>query len=139
MNRLQLVTLLLMIACGGIADAASKAEFNAAFEQSNHDSKTAAGKRYTRKFEDDIFMTIASEAMMTCHRVPDTIQPAMLVFVVSADGKIRRVLSTPGIEYGECIASALRLPISVPKPPHDNFAISVLVANHVHAEKKAGR
>jgi hypothetical protein len=63
----------------------------------------------------------------------------MLVFIISADGKVRRVLSTPGIPYGECIASTIRLPASVPRPPHDNFAISVGAANHAHAEKKAGR
>jgi hypothetical protein len=128
-----------MLACGGVASAPSKAEFNAAFEQSNRDSKTAAGKRYTRRFEDDIFMKIAGDAMMICHRVPDTIEPAMLVFIISADGEVRRVLSIPHIQYGECIASTLGLPISVPRPPHDNFAISVGVANHAHAEKKAGR
>jgi len=44
----------------------------------------------------------------------------------------------PGIAYGECMASEIHLPISGPRPPHDNFAIAVGVANHAHAEKKAG-
>jgi uncharacterized protein YegJ (DUF2314 family) len=119
------------------ARAASKAEFDAAFKQSNQDNSTSAGKRYTREFEDKIFTAIAGEAMRSCLSAPDTTEPAMLIFVISADGKIRRVLSTPGIKYGECIVSKFRLPISVPRPPHDDFAIAEGVANHSHAEKNA--
>jgi hypothetical protein len=120
------------------ANAKYKAEFDAALKQSNRDRETPSGKRYAREFEDKIFFAIASQAMETCvSRSRDTVGPAMLVFMISADGKIRRVLSTPGIEYGECIVSRLRLPISVPRPPHDNFAVALGVANHSHAQSKA--
>jgi hypothetical protein len=119
-------------------NAKSKAEFEVAFKQSNRDKETPAGKRYTREFEDKIFLAVASQSMQTCvSRSRDTVEPAMLVFIISADGKNRRVLSTPGIENGECIVSRLRLPISVPRPPHDNFAVALGVANHSHAQSKA--
>jgi hypothetical protein len=120
------------------SNAKSKAEFDTAFKQSNRDKETSAGKRYAREFEDKIFLAVASQAMQTCvSRSRDTVEPAMLVFMISGDGKIRRVLSTPGIEYGECIVSHLRLPMSVPRPPHDNFAVAVGAANHSHAQSKA--
>jgi hypothetical protein len=120
------------------SNAKSKSEFETAFQQSNRDKETPAGKRYAREFEDKIFLAVASQSMQTCvTRSRDTGEPAMLVFIISADGNIRRVLSTPGIEYGECIVSRLRLPISVPRPPHDNFAVAVGVANHSHAQSKA--
>ena len=119
-------------------NAKSKAEFETAFKQSNRDRGTPAGTRYTREFENKIFFAVASQSMQTCvSRSRDTVEPAMLVFMISADGKVRRVLSTPGIEYGECIVSQLRLPISVPRPPHDNFAVALGVANHSHAQSKA--
>jgi hypothetical protein len=119
-------------------NAKSKAEFENAFKQSNRDKETPTGKRYTREFEDKIFFAVASQSMEACvSRSRDTVEPAMLVFMISADGKIRRVLSTPGIEYGECIVSQLRLPISVPRPPHDNFAVALGVANHSHSQSKA--
>jgi hypothetical protein len=88
-------------------NAKSKSEFEIAFKQSNRDKETPAGKRYTREFEDKIFFAVASRSMQTCvSRSRDTVEPAMLVFIISADGKIRRVPSTPGIEYGRmyCLA-----------------------------------
>jgi hypothetical protein len=121
-----------------MADATSKPEFDTALKQSNRDRETPSGKRYTRQFEDKIFLAVASKAMQTClSRSRDTVEPAMLVFIISADGKVTRVLSTPGIEYGKCVVSQLRLPISVQQPPHDNFAVALGVANHSHAQSKA--
>jgi hypothetical protein len=118
-------------------NAKSRAEFDAALQQSNRDRETAAGKRYTRQFEDKVFLAVASQAMETCvSRSRDTVATAMLVFIISADGKIRRVLSTPGSAYGECIVSQLRMPISVLRPPHDNFAVALGVANNSHAQSK---
>lgn len=121
-----------------MADATSKSEFDAALKQSNRDRETPAGKRYTRQFEDKIFLAVASQAMQSClSRSRDTVEPAMLVFIISANGKVTRVLSTPGIDYGKCVVSQLRLPISVPRPPHDDFAVAVGVANNIHAQSKA--
>ena len=121
-----------------MAGATSKSEYNAALKQSNQDRETPSGKRYTRQFEDKVFLAVASKAMQSClSQSRDTVQPAMLVFLVSANGKITRVLSTPGVEYGECIVSKLGLPVSVPRPPHDNFAVAIGVENHTHAQSKA--
>jgi hypothetical protein len=138
-NRWSFVIVSLILSIGlRMVEAASKSEVDAAFKQSDRDKESPAGKRYTREFEDKVFVAVASKAMQTClSRSSDTVEPAMLVFLISADGKITRVLSTPGIEYGECIVSQLRLPISVPRPPHDNFAVALGVANHSHAQSKA--
>ena len=139
MSRWSFVIVAVLFSIGlSPTNAKSKAEFEVALQQSNRDRETAAGKRYTREFEDKIFLAVASPAMERCmSRSRDTVEPAMLVFMISGDGKIRRVLSTPGIEYGECIVSRLRLPISVPRPPHDNFAVALGVENHTHAQSKA--
>ena len=139
MNRRSFVIVSLLLSTGlRMADATSKSEFDAALKQSNRDRETPSGKRYTRQFEDKVFLAVASKAMQTClSRSRDTVEPAMLVFLVSADGKVTRVLSTPGIEYGKCVVSQLRLPISVPRPPRDNFAVALGIANHTHAQSKA--
>lgn len=121
-----------------MADATSKSEFDAALKQSNRDRETPSGKRYTRQFEDRVFLAVASKAMQTCLKSShDTVEPAILVFLISANGKVTRVLSTPGLQYGECVVSQLRLPISVPRPPHDNFAVALGIANHTRAQSKA--
>ena len=120
--------------------AVSKPEFDAAIAQSNQDRATPSGKRYTRQFEDKIFLSVSFKAMEDClSRSPNTVEPVMLVFLISADGKIRRVLPTPGVKYAECIVSRLRLPISVSRPPHDNFAVAIGVANNTHAQEKTHR
>ena len=113
MSRWSFVIVAVLLSIGLYSsNAKSKAEFETAFKQSNRDKETPAGKRYTREFENKIFLAVASQSMETCaRRSRDTVEPAMLVFIISADGKIRRVLSTPGIQYGECIVSRLRLPI----------------------------
>lgn len=130
-----IVLFILPGSCLIVAGKNSKAELEAALKQSDRDSSTPLGKRYRREFEDKIFTDIADKALLAClSEARDTVEPAMLVFIVSADGKITRVLSSPGIEYGECIVSKLRVPLSVPRPPHDNFAVAVGVANHSHAQ-----
>jgi uncharacterized protein YegJ (DUF2314 family) len=132
-----LIVSLLLSTILQVAEATSKAEFDAAFRQSNRDNVSPADKRYVREFEDKIFDAVASQAMLSClTKTPDTVEPAMLVFIISADGKIVRAIATPGIKYGECIVSQLHLPISVPRPPHDNFVFAAGVANHSHAETK---
>ena len=139
MSRWSFVIVAVLLSIGLYpSNAKSKAEFEVALQQSNRDRETPSGKRYTRQFEDKVFLAVASQAMQTClSRSRDTAVPAMLVFLISADGKVTRVLSTPGIEYGKCVVSQLRLPISVPRPPHDNFAVALGVANHSHAQSKA--
>jgi hypothetical protein len=122
-NRLLLIAIALCFPCC-LSGAASSTEFLSAFEQSTRDEETATAKRYTREVKDKIFSAIVPE-MSTCMRQRDTTDSAMLVFIISADGEIRRALSAPGREYGECIVSKLRLPISVSRPPHDNFAVAL--------------
>jgi hypothetical protein len=138
-NRWSFVIVSLLLSTGlPMADATSKSEFDAALKQSNRDRETPSGKRYTRQFEDKVFFAVASQAMQACFsRSRDTAEPAMLVFLISANGRVTRVLSTPGIQYGECVVRQLRLPMSVPRPPHDNFAVALGVANHTHAQSKA--
>ena len=99
MSRWSFVIVAVLLSIGLYpTNAKSKAEFEVALQQSNRDSETPAGKRYAREFENKIFLAVASQSMQTCvSRSRDTVEPAMLVFIISADGKIRRVLSTPRI------------------------------------------
>lgn len=136
MRRFVFISLLLSAAFLIVDAKTSKTEFDAAMKQVNRDTATAAGYKYMRDFAEKNFAAVAGDGMQSCLSRPDTIEPAMIIFFVSADGKVTRVLSTPGIEYGECVVSKLRQPISLPRPPHDNFALAFGVANHSHAERK---
>ena len=131
------VRMLLFTLCFSVANGASKAEFDAAMKQVNRDAATPAGQKYARTFALKYFAAVAGDAMQGCLSRPDTVEPAIIIFVVSADGKVIRILSTPGIKYGECVVAKLRQPIVLPRPPHNNFAFAFGIANHSHAEKKA--
>lgn len=136
MNRAACVAPMLLFATCFSADAkTSKAEFDAAMKLVNRETATPVGQKYARDFALKNFAAVAGEAMTSCLSRKDTVEPAMIIFFVSANGKVTRVLSTPGIEYGECVVSKLRQPISLPRPPHDHFALAFGVANHSHAEK----
>jgi hypothetical protein len=53
------------------------------------------------QFADSAANAGIGQAMRECLSKPDTVEPAMMVFVVSADGKVKRAFAKPGIPYGE--------------------------------------
>jgi hypothetical protein len=132
----KVVFLFLCFAFFNVEGKTSKADFDAAKKVADRDNSTPAGQRYTREFALKHFAPVMGQAMDSCLSQRDTVEPAMIILIVGANGNVIRVLSTPGIEYGECVASKLHQPISLPRPPHDNFALAFGVANHSHAEKK---
>ena len=131
-----ILSVLALICYCGNAGAVSKTEFDAALKQADRDKQTKAGWKYMEDFSMKVMSTTANKAMHDCLSKPDTIEPAILVFVVSADGTVKRALAQPGIPYGECVLSKVRTPFAAPRPPHDNFFVAFAVANHHHAETK---
>jgi uncharacterized protein YegJ (DUF2314 family) len=125
-----------LIGYSSTANTASKAEFGAALKQADRDKETKAGWKYMLEFSDKVLTTTANQGMRDCLSKPDTIEPATLVFVVSADGTVRRGWAEPGIPYGVCVLSKIQFPFAVPPPPHDNFYVAFAVANHHHKETK---
>jgi uncharacterized protein YegJ (DUF2314 family) len=125
----------LMCGCGAVG-AVSKAEFDAALKQADRDREIKGGYKYMEEFSTKVLVTTAGPAMRECLSEPDTIKPALLVFVVSADGTVKRAFAQPGVPYGECVLSKIRMPFAAPRPPRDNFFVAFGIANHHHAETK---
>jgi uncharacterized protein YegJ (DUF2314 family) len=119
------------------AGAVSNAEFEALVKQADRDKATKAGWNYAVEVFSKTFAQRVGPAMGTCATQPDTVEPATLVFIVAADGKVTRAVASPGIPYGECIVSKLRLPFTAPRPPHGNFAVAMGAANHHNEETKS--
>ena len=119
------------------AQAFNAKEFDAVVKQATDNYHTNEGRQYSNKFEDAVSASMA-KAMADCQSKPDTVEPANIVFIISADGHVRSVLASPQIEYGSCVASTVRLPTFVPKPPKDSWAVVIGLANHWHAEKAKG-
>lgn len=130
------VTSLGLVGCATTLSAVSKAEFDAALKQADRDKEGKGGWKYMEEFSTRVMATHAGKGMGACLNEADTIAPAILVFIVAGDGTVKRALAQPGIPYGECVVSKIRLPFSAPRPPHDNFAVAFGVANHHHEETK---
>jgi uncharacterized protein YegJ (DUF2314 family) len=128
---------MLLAFCSVAADASQTSEFETASKEATSNYSTKVGRQYSNEFQDAIAPAMA-KAMGSCLSRPDTVQPAEIVFIVSADGHVKRVLCSPNIEYGRCVASTIRLPATVPKPPRDLWPVVIGLANHSHAEKASG-
>jgi uncharacterized protein YegJ (DUF2314 family) len=105
---------------------AQAGDFKTASDAAIQSYKTKAGQQYRDRFTKAIDHAVAA-AMGPCGK-PGAVERVDVVFIVSADGRIVRVLSTPGIAYGDCIVSKLRLPKTVPPPPHDSWPVIISVA-----------
>ena len=132
--RQSLVVLLTLHAV--IAQASQNTEFDSLVDQATRNYSTRIGRQYSNRFEDAMTSSLG-KAMTDCLSRPDTVEPADIVFIVSADGHVKKVLSS-NVDYARCVASAIKLPTNVPKPPRDSWAVAIGLANHSHAEKYKG-
>jgi hypothetical protein len=101
-------------------------EFQGAVQEAVDHYKTKAGQQYRDNFTKAIDSAVAG-AMGSCN-MGSAVERADIVFIVSADGRVARVLSSPGVVYGQCIVSKLRLPARVPRPPRDSWPVVITVA-----------
>src|ERR1700730_18249567 len=115
--------------------ASETGELEAAMKESARNSQTKEGQQYHERFERAILSTFA-KALHSCLSRPDTIEPAEIVFIISANGHVKKILASPNIEYGKCVVSELRLPKTLPRPPRDLWPVAMALANHSHEEKK---
>src|SRR5437899_3354289 len=100
-------------------------EFTDLEKQGERNFATPEGRRYLLGPFDKAFLPRFSKALTKCSlRTPDTKEPATLVFVIAADGKVKRILHTPGIPLGECLAAELQSFKTVPPPPHDSWVVA---------------
>jgi uncharacterized protein YegJ (DUF2314 family) len=120
----------IVVACIALSVSAQTSragEFQTASQEAVRNSKTKAGQRYRDQFTRAIDHAVAGAMGAPCAKA-GAVERAELVFVVSVDGRILRVLSNPGIAYGQCVVSKLRLPKTVPRPPRDAWPVAIVVA-----------
>jgi uncharacterized protein YegJ (DUF2314 family) len=128
--RLTLKAIVVAVACLAFSVSArtsSAGEFQTASQEADRNCKTKAGERYRDQFTKAIDSAVAGALLGPCSKA-GAVERAELVFIVSADGRITRVLSSPGMAYGTCIVSKLQLPKTVPRPPRDSWPVAIVVA-----------
>lgn len=113
--------------------AASSSEVETLADEGARNYRTKEGQHYQEQFGRAVTAALAA-ALGSCKNEPDTKEPAMIVFVIAADGRIKRLLYSPHIPFGECVAAKLRSILTLPRPPRDNWVVSLGAANHHHEE-----
>jgi uncharacterized protein YegJ (DUF2314 family) len=120
--------------CSLAAAAAATSEFEALVKEAGRNYVTKEGQRYLEEFQDAI-LPVFADALNTCRDKPDTKEPATLLFVVAADGTVKRLLYSKEIPFGVCVGSKLRAIKALPNPPRDSWAVAFAAANHHHEEQ----
>src|SRR6266550_3309349 len=101
--------------------AASPQDFGAAAAESAKKAKTTLGGEYGVKFMRSIANSVAP-AMCACEGAGFSIGSRYeAVFIVSAYGRVERVVQGRAGSYSKCLSSHLRLPASVAKPPSGHW------------------
>jgi hypothetical protein len=121
------------------ATAAETGELESLDKEAARNYVTKEGQKYYFDSFDPAIMPVFSKAMQECAlSTPDTKKPVTIVFVIAADGTIRRMLYSAKIPFGECLASKLRAIKKVPAPPRDGWVVALGAANHRHEEQAKG-
>lgn len=109
--------------------AASPQDFGAAAAESAKKAKTTVGGAYGVKFMRSIANSVAP-AIGACGGGFATGSKYDAVFIVSASGRVERVVQGRTNPYGECFSSHLRLPASVAKPPSSHWPVHICVVQN---------
>jgi hypothetical protein len=115
------VLLVAIFACSP-ACAGELQDFRAASAEAA--KKFHPGYEYIIKFEDWISDS-AVEALEACGSYPNTNLTCDIVFIIGADGHIKRTLFGPKNRYRDCVASHFRTSGVAPKPPADSWPVQI--------------
>lgn len=71
---------------------------------------------------------------------PNTIDghPGEIVFVVAADGRVKKLVYSADVPLADCVAAKLRAVSKLPPPPRDSWAVGVGVAKHDQPQESKG-
>jgi uncharacterized protein YegJ (DUF2314 family) len=127
-----------LASCSLVVAIAATSELESLEQQARQNYGTKEGQRYLEDFQNGI-LPVFAKALQTCTAsTPDTKEPATIVFLVGADGTVKRMLYSRDIPFGVCLGSKLRTIKKVPKPPRDDWAVALGAANHHQAEQAKG-
>jgi hypothetical protein len=106
------------------AIAGEMADFRAASADAAR--KFHPGYQWLIKFEDWI-SNPAVDVLNACGSYPNTNLTCDIVFVVGADGQIKRTLFGPHNKFRGCVARHFRTVGLAPKPPADSWTIQIRI------------
>jgi len=103
---------------------------------------TKEGYEYVKKFEDWIGLPVSGDAAVhaleTCGSIPNTELHCDIIFLIGADGRIRKMLFGPNNRYTQCVSKNFRTSGKAPKPPTDSWPIQIRLIDGVRPRYKGG-
>jgi len=136
--RFRIVASSFLACCSLAAAIAAPSDLETLTKQAGRNYDTKEGQRYLEAMQTAI-MPVFSKALGTCSSsMPDTKEPASIVFVVAGDGTVKRLLYSTDIPFGTCLGTKLRVIKTLPKPPRDGWVVALGAANHHHEEQAKG-
>jgi hypothetical protein len=124
----------LLAICSTEVNAAESVDLETLTKEAARNFATKEGRSYFERFEKAI-MPVFREALETCGRnTPDTQEPVDFVFVIAADGTVKRLLYSSDVPFGASVGAKLEAIKTVPPPPHDTWVVALGAANHQHTD-----
>lgn len=118
--------------------AGASSQLDALTKEAGRNFQTPQGRRYYDQFE-KVILPVFVKALGNCSkRTPDTKEPAMFVFVIAANGRVKQLLYSRRIPLAECMAPLLRTITTLPPPPRDSWVMAFMAANHQQEERAKG-
>ena len=118
----RLSTFLIITLAASAALASEPSEFRAA--SADAAKKFHPGYQWLIKFEDWI-SNPAVDAVNACGSSPNTNLSCDIVFIIAADGSIKRTLFGPHNKFRDCVAHHFHTSGPAPKPPGDSWAVQI--------------
>jgi len=125
--------LLCCVVLSGRCPAAQFAKFDDAVRAAQEVVKTREGQSYLRRVDRPLNKYFL-RGMMDCSEDKSNVDvDVWIVFVVSADGHTRTILSPPNQPFVACAANVMQMPL-LPRPPGDSWPVLI----HGHYRKYHG-
>jgi hypothetical protein len=108
---------------------AAEPDFATLLKQAGENYRTPEGHTYYDKFLPPVTEAIV-KTLYNCDE--NGIPPGKtldFVFLIAADGAVKRLLYPHGIPFGECIARQMKAIKSLPPPPHQDWAVVIHVGS----------
>jgi uncharacterized protein YegJ (DUF2314 family) len=114
-----------------IFTAANSNEFAALSQQATRNANTKVGFHYQNEIFVNAIDRAFGAALIACTKTsPDTVEPGDVIFIIAADGRVKKVLGSPNVPLAKCMAERLQNVSRVPAPPGDSWVAAIGVAKH---------
>lgn len=123
------ITVLVVWMAGSLTSSAVSpgADFQAASDQASQNIRTNAGHDYEVKVR-SIIIKAVQDAVQECLVGPHVEADFGIVFFISANGQVQRIVSSSKEPIVTCAVKKIHFQAALPRPPRDSWAVQMRMA-----------